>query len=143
MRLIHAHSRLMIECDAAPRRCPSRAPILSRSTPLRHRYSAKPAVAHQASLPRQTRPAAKEQLLRSVSILQRHVDVPESHDAHHGFRRPDDARHALYYGKNSFINPSFLMRLLILRHRKIWTPEYCRKHSRIKHGLEMFCRAVM
>jgi hypothetical protein len=141
-----------MRCPAAPRGRPSRARILSRSTSLRHRYSPKPAIAHQASPSRQTRPAAKEQLLRSASILQHHVHPPEPHDAHHGFRRRDDARHALYNGENivdilsfsilSFF-PSFLMWLLILRHRKIWTPEYCRKHSRTKRGLRMLCRAVI
>ena len=39
--------------------------------------------------------------------------------------------------------PSFLMWLLILRNRKTWTPEYCRKHSRTKDGLRMLCRAVI
>ena len=92
-----------MRCLAAPRRRPSRARIFSRSTSLRHRYTPEPALAHQASLSRQARPAAKEQLLRSASILQRHADPPESHDAHHGFRRRDDARHALYYGENIII----------------------------------------
>lgn len=32
---------------------------------------------------------------------------------------------------------------LILRYRKIWTPECCRKHSRTKRGLGMLCRAVI
>ena len=54
---------------AAPGRRPSRARILSRSTSLRHRDSPKPALAHQASVSRQTRPTAKEQLLRPASIL--------------------------------------------------------------------------
>ena len=109
------HSPVNIECDALQLRLdvPPEPESSPRSTSLRRRYSPKPAIAHQASVSRQTRPAAKEQLLRSASILQRHVDPPEPHDAHHGFRRRDDARHALYYGEDiadilSFFFPSSL-----------------------------------
>jgi len=42
----------------------------------------------------------------------------------------------------SLIYYLFLMRSLILRHRKTWTLKYCRKHSRTKHALGMLCRAV-
>lgn len=83
---------------AVPCRRPSRARILSRSASLHRRHTSEPAFTRQASLPRQARSAAEEELLCSAPILQRHADVPESHDAHHGFRRPDDARDALYHG---------------------------------------------
>ncbi len=89
---------------AAARRCPSRARIPSRGTPLRRRHSPKPALAHQASLPHQTRPTAEEELLCSAPVLQRRGDVPESHDAHHGLWWPDDARDALYHGKSSLFS---------------------------------------
>ena len=85
---------------AVPCRRSYRTWIPSRSASLHCRHTAEPALAHQTALPRQARSTAEEELLYSTSILQHHGDAPESHDAHHGFRRPDDARDALCYGEH-------------------------------------------
>jgi hypothetical protein len=127
---------------AVPCRCPTTARIPSRSASLYRRHTSEPAFARQASLPRQARPAAEEELLYSASNLRHHADATESYDAHHGFRRPDDARDALCYGEHVIDILSSLMRTLIPRRRKTWIPKYCRKRSRIKHGFRKLYRAV-
>ena len=95
---------------AVPRRCPPRARIPSRRTPMRRWNPIKPALAHKAPIPHQTRPTTEEELLYSPSVLQRLADVPESHDARHGFRWRDDARNAVCHGESHmsfFLFPSF------------------------------------
>ena len=94
---------------AAPRRCPSRARIPSRCTPVRRRNPIQPAFECKAPIPHQTRPTTEEELLYSASVIQRLADVPESHDAHHGLRWPNDARNALCHGESHicFLFPSF------------------------------------
>lgn len=106
--LYHAHTPMLKRrVSAVPRRCLPRARIPSRRTPMRRWNSIKPTFAHKAPIPHQTRPTTEEELLHSAPVFQRLADVPESHDARHGFRWRNDARNAVCHGGSHIFFYSF------------------------------------